>query len=597
MKASVLPGKSRRFGSGMSVGLILICMLAILWAGGITLSFASRNRDLSAAKSEVSSIAAATAQYAQLVAEVEHVPPMGEQRIGAIANKNGDRAGEAMAVFLAGLRPSRGTHVFLRGVQPIDTNSVTPSLDTTVVTYTEEMDVLIADAISPNQRIAVAVRLAQSDALANWRSTTMIQGTAIAVLTIMVWTFGRWFSRQRQRRDAVETDAAEQRKSIEGTRRQQEEAAADERRLEETRRIRDEASASIAKAQAVVVDSLAGGLAQLAAGDLGYRLTQSFPSGYQKLGDDFNAAMEQLQDAMKAVKTSVFQIRIGTDEISQSADDLSRRTEQQAASLEESAATLDQITTAVRRMADGAGEANNAIAASKLDAERSGEVMHQAVDAMNEIQQSARKIAQIIGVIDEIAFQTNPLALNAGVEAARAGDAGRGFAVVASEVRALAQRSAAAAKEIKALISTSTDQVSVGVQLVGQTGQALDRIVATIAEINKLVADIATTAKEQASGLHEVNSAIDQMDQVTQQNASMVEESTAASFGLASESQQLADLIARFQIDGRTTQTAWQPVRAMERPSLRHKGSAVLRHKGSVVQIGSRVAAVNFDGA
>ena len=182
--------------------------------------------------------------------------------------------------------------------------------------------------------------------------------------------------------------------------------------------------------------------------------------------------------------------------------------------------------------------------------------MHQAVGAMHEIEQSAKKIAQIIGVIDEIAFQTNLLALNAGVEAARAGDAGRGFAVVASEVRALAQRSAAAAKEIKALISTSTDQVSVGVQLVGQTGQALDRIVTTIAEINKLVADIATTAKEQASGLHEVNSAIDQMDQVTQQNASMVEESTAASFGLASESQQLAGLIARFKIGDAPEQPA-----------------------------------------
>src|SRR5258706_2819215 len=206
-------------------------------------------------------------------------------------------------------------------------------------------------------------------------------------------------------------------------------------------------------------------------------------------------------------------------------------------------------------MADGAGEANNAVVASKLDVERSGKVMHQAVGAMIVIEKSARKISQIIGVIDEIAFQTNLLALNAGVEAARAGDAGRGFAVVASEVRALAQRSAAAAKEIKALISTSTDQVSVGVQLVGQTGQALDRIVTTIAEINKLVAEIAVTAKEQASGLHEVNSAIDQMDQVTQQNASMVEESTAASFGLASESQQIAGLIARFKND-ETPETA-----------------------------------------
>jgi methyl-accepting chemotaxis protein len=309
-----------------------------------------------------------------------------------------------------------------------------------------------------------------------------------------------------------------------------------------------EAETQAAEAQRnLVVSSLAVGLTALSRGDLTFRLTDTLAPEFRKIGDDFNAAMDQLQETTGLIKTSILGIRAGADEISQSAEDLSRRTEQQAASLEETAAALDQITGTIRRTAEASAEASKVVLAATTDAERSGIVVRDAVNAMSAIEQSAQQISQIIGVIDEIAFQTNLLALNAGVEAARAGDAGRGFAVVASEVRALAQRSAAAAKEIKALISTSGGQVASGVQLVGQTGQALERILINIGEINSLVAEFAGSATEQASSLHEVNSAIDQMDHGTQQNASMVEENTAASFALASEAQQLADLIDRFE--------------------------------------------------
>jgi len=316
----------------------------------------------------------------------------------------------------------------------------------------------------------------------------------------------------------------------------------------ETQEAAKQAEAAMAQEQAYVVEALATGLARLAAGDLIFRLGGAFPNGYVKLRDDFNTAMDQLQEAMVQIKTSILGIRGSADEISQSAEDLSHRTEQQAASLEESAAALDQITNTIRRTAEGSAEASKVVLAATTDAERSSIVVRDAVSAMGHIEQSSQQISQIIGVIDEIAFQTNLLALNAGVEAARAGDAGRGFAVVAIEVRALAQRSAAAAKEIKALIFTSGSQVASGVQLVGQTGQALERILINIGEINILVAEFAGAAAEQAGSLHEVNSAVDQMDHGIQQNASMVEENTAASFGLAAEAQQLANLIDRFDI-------------------------------------------------
>jgi methyl-accepting chemotaxis protein len=241
--------------------------------------------------------------------------------------------------------------------------------------------------------------------------------------------------------------------------------------------------------------------------------------------------------------------------------ELSRRTEQQAANLEETAAALDQITTAVRKAAEGAGEANNVAGNAKIDAERSGQVVQQTVQAMSGIEASSKQITNIIGVIDEIAFQTNLLALNAGVEAARAGDAGRGFAVVATEVRALAQRSADAAKEIKALISTSSRQVESGVKLVGETGTALTRIVEQVERLNILITEIAASAREQATGLGEVNAAVNQMDQVTQQNAALVDETTLASTGLADQASELARLIGKFKLkDGAASSVQVRPL-------------------------------------
>ncbi len=363
---------------------------------------------------------------------------------------------------------------------------------------------------------------------------------------------------------AVQTfkDAAIEKLRLEGMTAEQAKAAEEERRRQEA------AKAEAARQQQMVVDGIATGLEKLAAGDLLFRLNQPFAEEYEKLRADFNGAMDQLQETMKVVSANVRGMRSGTDEISQAADDLSKRTEQQAASLEETAAALDEITATVRKTAEGANHARDVVNTAKSDAERSGEVVRQAVEAMSGIEKSSAQIGQIIGVIDEIAFQTNLLALNAGVEAARAGDAGKGFAVVASEVRALAQRSADAAKEIKTLISTSTEQVGQGVSLVGETGQALERIVAQVADITTVVTEIAASAQEQATGLHQVNTAVNQMDQVTQQNAAMVEQSTAASHSLAQDAEALSQLISRFKV-GEAAVAAGQPARRQATPAPR----------------------------
>ena len=317
-------------------------------------------------------------------------------------------------------------------------------------------------------------------------------------------------------------------------------AAADEQRRA--------AAEAIATERATVVTSVGAGMTELAKGNLTYRMPDGMPAEYNKLQSDFNGAIDKLKETMLSVISSTEAIQSGTQEISTAADDLSRRTEHQAASLEETAAALGAITATVKKSADGAMHARSVVAAADENAKQSTIIVRQAVEAMDAIAKSSNQIGQIIGVIDEIAFQTNLLALNAGVEAARAGDAGRGFAVVASEVRALAQRSADAAKEIKGLITASATQVGQGVKLVAETGKSLERIMAQVSEINAVVGEIADGAKEQATGLAEVNIAIDQMDQVTQQNAAMVEESTAASRSLSEETSELSQLVGRFQV-------------------------------------------------
>ncbi len=360
----------------------------------------------------------------------------------------------------------------------------------------------------------------------------------------LVWiaiTLERMFS-------SLEAQAGE----VEKARQQEAASQADKASLFETaERERQRAHAeraALAEEQAVVVSSVAVGLARLSDGDLVYRLESPFAPSYEALRRDFNTAMEKLQQTMSTIAVNTHGIRNGVAQISRASDDLARRTEHQAASLEQTAAALDQITSTVRKTADGAREASTVVAVANEDADRSGEVLSRAISAMSAIETSSHQIGQIIVVIDEIAFQTNLLALNAGVEAARAGEAGRGFAVVAQEVRSLAQRSADAAKEIKTLISASAQQVLAGVDLVGETGTALGRIFGQVSQISGVVKDIAASAQQQSSGLMEINTAINQMDQVTQQNAAMVEQSTAASHALSQEAEQLAALVAQFQI-------------------------------------------------
>ena len=298
------------------------------------------------------------------------------------------------------------------------------------------------------------------------------------------------------------------------------------------------------------VGELGKGLSALAHGDLVQRIERRFGYSLEQLRVDFNNSVEKLQRTMRQVGDNAEAIRSGSGEVRSAADDLSRRTEQQAANVEETAAAVEEVTASVKESASRAEEAGVLVNRTRVSAEKSGEVVRQAIAAMGEIEESSRKIGNIIGIIDEIAFQTNLLALNAGVEAARAGEAGKGFAVVAQEVRELAQRSADAAKEIKTLINTSSQQVKAGSDLVNETGKTLGTIVTEVHDVNVNVVAIVDAVREQSATLQEINKAVTEIDKGTQQNAAMVEESTAASHGLANEAQSLSDLLGQFKLGG-----------------------------------------------
>jgi methyl-accepting chemotaxis protein len=307
-----------------------------------------------------------------------------------------------------------------------------------------------------------------------------------------------------------------------------------------------------AEVQARVVATIGEALEQLAQGDLTVRCRDLGPR-YAALRDNFNEALSHLDAAMAKVNSKSIDIGGSKDEIRNASNELSQRTERQAASLEETSAALDELTVAVRQTADGASEAAKRVTSISTDASRSDMIVEQAIGAMSGIEQSSEEISKIISVIDDIAFQTNLLALNAGVEAARAGEAGKGFAVVAQEVRELAQKSASAAKGIKDQISRSSTQVGNGVRLVGEAGDALKRISDQIKSASEIVSKIAHSAAEQDTTLRSISSSLNQLDAATQHNAAMAEETTASAEALATDTEELLDLIRTFRVSQSST--------------------------------------------
>ncbi|NHN85017.1 methyl-accepting chemotaxis protein [Acetobacter musti] len=379
--------------------------------------------------------------------------------------------------------------------------------------------------------------------------------------------------------------------SVENTR-VHEEALAASRAAEISQKQLTEESTQQRKWTEELVGQLIFGMQRLSSGDLNFRYTEPFRPEFEQFRTDFNATADRFADTLGRVTASVSTIASGSAEIALASDDLARRTERQADNLGKTAGSVSTVTTGVQRTAQAALDARKAAGGAREQAAESSSVVQSAISAMHEIEDSSKKVADILGVMDEIAFQTNLLALNAGVEAARAGDAGRGFAVVATEVRSLAQRSATSAKNIKELISLSGRQVSKGVSLVTQTGTALSKISANVETISDLIASISSSAQEQAESLTQINAAISEMDQTTQQNAAMVEETTAASHNLTRETKDLAEAVSQFRIGDEVGKIAAATQRtkslAMKHPSAPEipengeiRTGAVSRHASS----------------
>jgi methyl-accepting chemotaxis protein len=375
----------------------------------------------------------------------------------------------------------------------------------------------------------------------------------------------------------VVADEKARHEAAEATRRQQAEAALQAKAAEERAQLSEE--------QAEAFRALGVGLGKLASGDLTFRLTEGFSEAFHQIKDDFNTAMAQINETIGSIAASTREVANAAAEISTSTTDLSQRTEEQGASLAETTASMEHISVTVKKNAENAQQANQSASGTREVADRGGAVVAKAVSAMARIEESSRKISDIISVIDEIARQTNLLALNAAVEAARAGEAGRGFAVVASEVRSLAQRSSQAAKDIKDLITNSSGQVQEGVELVNQAGTALTEIVDSIKKVAGIVSEIAAASAEQATGLEQVNKALAQMDEVTQQNSALVEENAATAKTLEEQSQGMDERVSFFRLE------AGAPSHAAAMPAHRPASKPAAAQVRSTAEEPSRSAA------